>query len=81
MFFSLPADWLSWSFGAGLAFIFLWLISVPAVRGERRHRGKKRKGDVIGARSRQTGAAHAKENNGVNAADVQTTALPWGRKR
>jgi hypothetical protein len=29
----LPADWLSWSFGGGLSFIFLWLISVPPARG------------------------------------------------
>jgi hypothetical protein len=29
----LPADWLSWSFGGGLSFVFLWLISVPPVRG------------------------------------------------
>ena len=29
MFDGMPADWLSGSFGAGLSFIFLWLISVP----------------------------------------------------
>ena len=29
MFDGMPADWLSRSFGAGLSFIFLWLISVP----------------------------------------------------
>jgi hypothetical protein len=33
MFSTLPADWLSWSFGGGLSFVFLWLISVPPVRG------------------------------------------------
>jgi hypothetical protein len=32
MFDGMPADWLSWSLGAGLSFIFLWLISVPPVR-------------------------------------------------
>ncbi|EIF31328.1 hypothetical protein BCh11DRAFT_06849 [Burkholderia sp. Ch1-1] len=31
--FDLPADWFSWSFGGGLSFIFLWLISVPQARG------------------------------------------------
>jgi hypothetical protein len=33
MFATLPADWLSWSLGGGLSFLFLWLISVPPVRG------------------------------------------------
>jgi hypothetical protein len=33
MFSTLPADWLSWSVGGGLSFLFLWLISVPPVRG------------------------------------------------
>jgi hypothetical protein len=32
MFSGMPVDWLSWSFGAGLSFIFLWLISVPPMR-------------------------------------------------
>ncbi|MFL9891653.1 hypothetical protein P0D71_34310 [Paraburkholderia sp. RL17-383-BIF-A] len=31
--FVLPAEWLSWSLGGGLSLIFLWLISVPPVRG------------------------------------------------
>ncbi|HZZ06722.1 hypothetical protein [Paraburkholderia sp.] len=81
MLFAMPADWWRWSFGAGLSFIFLWLISVPAVRGERQHAGRKRKGDGVGTRGRQTGAAQAKENNGINAVDMQTTALPRERKR
>lgn len=83
MLFAMPADWWSWSFGAGLSFIFLWLISVPAVRSERQHPGtnKKRKGDAIGTRGRQTGAAQAKENNGINAVDMQTTALPREERR
>jgi hypothetical protein len=34
MFSALPADWWSWTFGASLSLIFLWLISVPPVRGE-----------------------------------------------
>ncbi|WGS48221.1 hypothetical protein LFL96_10415 [Paraburkholderia sp. D15] len=29
----LPAGWLSWSVGGGLSFVFLWLISVPSLRG------------------------------------------------
>ncbi|CAD6510765.1 hypothetical protein [Paraburkholderia metrosideri] len=33
MFSTLPADWLSWSIGGGLSFVFLWLISVPPVHG------------------------------------------------
>jgi hypothetical protein len=33
MLSTLPADWLSWSFGSGLSIIFLWLISVPPARG------------------------------------------------
>lgn len=33
MFSGLPADWLNWSFRDGLSLIFLWLISVPPVRG------------------------------------------------
>ena len=33
MFSALPADWLNWSFGGGLSVVFLWLISVPPVRG------------------------------------------------
>ncbi|MFM0637145.1 hypothetical protein PQQ63_10620 [Paraburkholderia metrosideri] len=81
MFFALSADWWSWSFGAGLSFIFLWLISVPAVRGERQHSGGKRKGNAIGARGRRTGAAQAQENNGISAVDMQKTALPRETKR
>ncbi|SOE72411.1 hypothetical protein SAMN05446635_4462 [Burkholderia sp. OK233] len=30
----MPADWWSWIFGSGLSFIFLWLTSVPPIRGE-----------------------------------------------
>jgi hypothetical protein len=34
MLSTLPADWLSWSFGGGLSMIFLlWLISESPVRG------------------------------------------------
>ncbi|WP_255219732.1 hypothetical protein [Paraburkholderia ginsengisoli] len=33
MISALPPDWLSWSVGGGLSFIFLWLISVPPMRG------------------------------------------------
>ncbi len=33
MAFVLPVEWFSWSLGGGLSLIFLWLISVPAVRG------------------------------------------------
>ena len=46
MFDGMPADWLSWSLGGGLCFIFLWLISVPPVRA---HVGEARAND---ARSR-----------------------------
>jgi hypothetical protein len=34
MFFALPADWWSWTFGAALSLIFLWMISVPPPRGD-----------------------------------------------
>jgi hypothetical protein len=33
MFAAWPADWLNWSPGGGLSVVFLWLISVPPVRG------------------------------------------------
>ncbi|WP_345813991.1 hypothetical protein AAGS40_06625 [Paraburkholderia sp. PREW-6R] len=28
----LPANWLGWLLGSGLAFAFLWIISVPPMR-------------------------------------------------
>jgi hypothetical protein len=33
MLLNLPVDWLSWSVGGGLSFVFLWVISVPSVHG------------------------------------------------
>jgi hypothetical protein len=65
MFSALPADCWRWIFGAGLSFIFLWLISAPPVRDEQEQVNNwTKKGKAPPLARRQTRAARAKDNDG-----------------